>query len=95
VFARSSKKLRADFPACTIRLIADIPRIGTNDKVNNLCALVHNAKYDLLVMSDSDVRVEPDYLKRVIAPFADLEVGAVTAFYKSLSAGNFASNLDA
>jgi len=89
------EKLRADFPACTIRLIADIPRIGTNDKVNNLCALVHNAKYDLLVMSDSDVRVEPDYLKRVIAPFADPEVGAVTAFYKSLSAGNFASNLDA
>ncbi|HKV63623.1 MAG TPA: bacteriohopanetetrol glucosamine biosynthesis glycosyltransferase HpnI [Candidatus Acidoferrum sp.] len=89
------EKLRADFPACTIRLITNIPRIGTNDKVNNLCALVQNAKYDFLVMSDSDVRVEPDYLKQVIAPFADPEVGAVTAFYKSLSAGDFASNLDA
>src|SRR5258707_6814376 len=46
-------------------------------------------------MSDSDVRVEPDYLRQVIAPFADPEVGAVTAFYRSLSAGNLTSNLDA
>jgi len=89
------EKLRADFPACAIRLIANVPRMGTNDKVNNLCVLVQSAKYDFLVMSDSDVRVEPDYLKQVIAPFADPEVGAVTAFYKSLSAGNLASNLDA
>jgi ceramide glucosyltransferase len=89
------EKLRADFPARSIRLLTNIPRMGTSDKVNNLCELVQNAKYDLLVMSDSDVRVEPDYLKQVIAPFADREVGAVTAFYKSLSAGNLASNLDA
>jgi len=32
------EKLRADFPACTIRLIADIPRIGTNDKVEIIFA---------------------------------------------------------
>jgi ceramide glucosyltransferase len=89
------EKLRADFPARSIRLITDIPRIGTNDKVNNLCQLVRSAKYDFIVMSDSDVRVEPDYLKEVVAPFVDPEVGAVTAFYKSLSAGNLASNLDA
>jgi ceramide glucosyltransferase len=89
------EKLRTDFPSRSIRLITSVPRRGTSDKVNNLCELVQNAKYDLLVMSDSDVRVEPDYLKQVISPFADPEVGAVTAFYKSLSAGNLASNLDA
>jgi ceramide glucosyltransferase len=89
------EKLRADFPARTIRMITEVPCLGSNDKVNNLCQLVQNAKYDFIVMSDSDVRVEPDYLKEVIAPFADPEVGAVTAFYKSLSAGNLASNLSA
>jgi ceramide glucosyltransferase len=89
------EKLRADFPARSIRLITNIPHVGTSDKVNNLCQLAQNAKYDLLVMSDSDVRVEPDYLKQVVAPFADQEVGVVTAFYRSLSAGNLASNLDA
>ena len=89
------EKLRTDFPSRSIRLITNVPRMGASDKVNNLCVLVKNAKYDLLVMSDSDVRVELDYLKQVIAPFADREVGAVTAFYRSLSAGNLASNLDA
>ena len=89
------EKLRADFPSRSIRLITNVPRMGTSDKVNNLCQLVRTAKYDFLVMSDSDVRVEPDYLKQVIAPFADPEVGAVTAFYKSLSTGNVVSNLDA
>ncbi|MGB9467086.1 MAG: bacteriohopanetetrol glucosamine biosynthesis glycosyltransferase HpnI [Candidatus Acidiferrum sp.] len=89
------EKLRADFPARAIRLITKVPHVGTSDKVNNLCQLAQNAKYDLLVMSDSDVRVEPDYLRHVTAPFADRKVGAVTAFYRSLSAGNLASNLDA
>lgn len=89
------EKLRADFPAHSIRLITKVPWIGTNDKINNLCQLVQNAKYNLIVMSDSDVRVEPDYLQELIAPFADPEVGAVTALYKGLSAGNLASNLDA
>jgi ceramide glucosyltransferase len=89
------EKLRADFPLTSIRLITNVPHVGTSDKVNNLCQLAQNAKYDLLVMSDSDVRVEPDYLRQVTAPFADGEVGVVTAFYRSVSPGNLASNLDA
>lgn len=89
------EKLRADFPENSIRLITKVPRVGTSDKVNNLCQLALNAKYDFMVMSDSDVRVEPDYLKQVMASFADREVGVVTAFYRSQSAGNVASNLDA
>jgi ceramide glucosyltransferase len=46
-------------------------------------------------MSDSDVRVEQDYLKAVVAPFANPEVGVVTMLYKGQSAGNVASKLDA
>jgi len=89
------EKLRAEFPAVSIRLITDVPHVGASDKVNNLCQLAQNARYDLLVMSDSDVRVEADYLKQVTAPFADPKVGAVTAFYKSQTSGSLASNLDA
>ncbi|MGC2526165.1 MAG: glycosyltransferase [Candidatus Acidiferrum sp.] len=79
------EKLRADFPATSIRLITNVPHVGATDKVNNLCQLAQNAKYDLLVMSD--VRMEPDYLKQVTAPFADQYVGAVTAFYRSRALG--------
>lgn len=89
------EKVRADFPARSIRLVTSVPHLGTSDKVNNLCQLKLAAKYDLLVMSDSDVRVDSDYLQQVAAPFADPRVGVVTAFYRSLSSGTLASNLDA
>jgi len=80
------EKLHADFPQRNIQLITNVPHIGANEKINSLCLLTQKAKYDLLVMSDSDVRVEPEYLKAVVAPFANPEVGVVTALYRSLSA---------
>jgi ceramide glucosyltransferase len=57
---------------------------GENRKVNNLAAAARAAKFDLLVMADTDVRVEQDYLRGIAAPFADPRVGAVTTFYKCL-----------
>ena len=89
------ERLQTDFPRCSIRLIKGAERIGTNSKVNSLHRLVQEAKYDLLVMSDSDVRVEPDYLRLAAAPFANSEVGAVTAFCQCLSGGRIATELDA
>jgi ceramide glucosyltransferase len=88
------ERLQADFPSCPIRLIKGVAHIGNNNKVNSLCRLVQEAKYDLMVMSDSDVRVEPNYLKVVAAPFAKPEVGAVTALYRCISAGGVAANLE-
>jgi ceramide glucosyltransferase len=89
------EKLQADFPSSSIRLIRGVARIGTNCKINSLCRLVQEAKNDLLVMSDSDVRVEPDYLKAVAAPFANSKVGAVTALCQCRSGGSIAGELDA
>ena len=89
------EKLQADFPHRPIRLIKGVACVGTNNKVNSLCRLVREAKYGLLVMSDSDVLVEPGYLRDAAAPFAHAEVGAVTAFYRSKSGGSLAADLDA
>ena len=89
------QKLQREFPKCAIRLVAGIERAGTSPKMSNLCRLVKEAKYDLLVISDSDVRVEPDYLLDVAAPFADLKVGVVTAFFRGLTEGGFAADVDA
>lgn len=88
------EKLQRDFPGVRIRLVAGVEQLGENNKVNNLCRLVKEARYDLLVMSDSDVRVEPDYLKEVVAPFADPSVGGVTAFYRCTGGGTLAADLD-
>ena len=89
------QKLQRDFPHRSIRLLTRIPHIGANNKVNSLCRMVEEAKYDLLVMSDSDVRVEPDYLRQVVAPFVDSRVGAVTALYRSLPGTAWVSALRA
>jgi ceramide glucosyltransferase len=89
------EKLRADFPERNIRLILGVPPIGASSKVNKLCRLAQEAIYDLLVISDSDVRVEPNYLWDIAAPFADPKVGAVTVFFRSLIAGSMGATLDA
>jgi ceramide glucosyltransferase len=88
------EKLLRDFPERQIRLVTDIEQIGKNKKVNSFCRLVKEAKHDFLVMTDSDVRVGPDYLREVAAPFADPRVGAVTSFYRCVGGGTLAADLD-
>ena len=75
------QQLERDFPKARIRIIVGSGREATNDKVAKLARLVDEAAYDHLVINDSDVRVEPQYLRRLIAPLADPKVGAVTCFY--------------
>jgi ceramide glucosyltransferase len=88
------EKLQRDFPERQIRLVTSIERLGENNKINNYCRLVKEAKYDLLVMTDTDVRVGPDYLREVAAPFADPAVGGATSFYRCLGGGTLAADLD-
>ncbi len=88
------EKLKRDFPEKRIAFVTDVPSIGENNKVNSLCRLVKEAKHNLLVMTDSDVRVERDYLREVVAPFADEAVGGVTSFYRCKGGGTLAADMD-
>ena len=83
------------FPRRLIRLIIGVEPLGNNRKTNTLCRLAHEARYDILVINDSDVRVEKDYLWDVVAPFGDPKVGLVTALFRSRTDGGFPAELDA
>lgn len=57
-----------------------------NAKVASMELMESHASHDILVISDSDVRVTPDYLRAVALPFADPAVGAVTCPYRGVAA---------
>src|SRR5271167_396302 len=62
------EKLQRNFPERRIRVLYGSGRVATNDKVAKLARLVNEAEHDVLVISDSDVRVRPDYLRQLTAP---------------------------
>jgi len=87
------KKLIQDFPDCQIRLLYSAGHTAINDKVAKLRLMTEEAKYEYLVINDSDVRVERDYLRRVIEPLRDPKVGGVTCFYASVEDKAFVERL--
>ena len=87
------EKLRREFPGQAIRVLYGSGRIATNDKVAKLARLVSEAQHEVVVISDSDVRVRPDYLRQVTAPLARPDVGATTCFYVPVEEKTFADRL--
>lgn len=89
------RRLAVEFPARHIRLITGAVQIGANKKVNNLIALAREAQHNVLVLTDGDVRVRPNYLREVVAPFGDAKTGAVTSFYRGLVEKSIGAELEA
>ena len=74
-------RLQAEFPDCPIRLVECRERLGTSGKVSNLVQMLREARYEHVLINDSDIYVGPRYLARVMGSFADAKVGMVTTPY--------------
>ena len=103
------EQLQREFPERAIHLVECPARLGTNGKVSTLAQLVAHARYDFLLINDSDITVSPRYLERVMACFGPSSpelvrarhgktpgpVGLVTALYRGRAHGSLAARLEA
>jgi len=89
------EELKGEFPHVEIRVVLCPEVLGTNGKVSNLAQMVPQARFTHILINDSDIKVSPRYLERVMAPFADARVGMVTALYRGRSHGTLGSKMEA
>ena len=105
----SVQELQREFSGYPVRLVICPEKLGPNLKVSNLEQMLRSARYQHLVVNDSDIRVEPDYLRRVMTPLVtdasppdpDVTdpihqklVGMVTCLYRGVAAPTFGSRLE-
>jgi ceramide glucosyltransferase len=98
------ERLMTEFPERSIRLVHTPERLGPNGKMGNVVQLAREARYDYLIVNDSDIRVGPRYLARVMGEFGGQDkdkivggkiVGLVTAPYRGQGHGTLGSKLEA
>ncbi|MGB9287356.1 MAG: glycosyltransferase [Terracidiphilus sp.] len=108
--AAAVEQLQREFPEREIRLVECPEQLGTNGKVSTLVQLAAHARYEFLLINDSDITVGPRYLERVMSCFAAVgdfsgakagtlhsgaQVGLVTALYRGRAHGTLPSRLEA
>jgi ceramide glucosyltransferase len=76
--------LKRDYPRLDLTVLVDATGHGASAKVSNLINMMRAARYDWLVLADSDVRAPPGYLAAITAPLADPRVGIVTCPYRGV-----------
>ncbi len=89
------QKLCEEFPQMKLRIVHCPNVLGLNGKVSNLAQMLSQAKYEHIIINDSDILVPRDYLQRVLAPLAQPGVGMVTALYRGLAGKTLGSKLEA
>ena len=90
-----AERIRQEFPAVESRLLVTGDSPVPNAKAHNLKRLMREARYELLMMADSDVRVNPDCLSRIAAEFDDPKVGLLSCPYRAVAGRSLWSRLEA
>ncbi len=89
------RRLITEYPAVPSKLIFTGEPPYAHAKVFSLKLMLDQAKYDLIAMADSDVRVTPDFCSELAAEFQDLRLGLVTCPYRAVAGNSIWSKLEA
>jgi ceramide glucosyltransferase len=89
------QRLAAEFPQRRIEVFLTEREYGANAKVNGLERLRSEARHGVLLVSDSDIRVGPDFLRRAVAPLSDFRTGMVTCPYRGVPGRGLPALLEA
>ena len=87
-------ELQEEFGPERVTVAVENFRTGTNGKINNMIGGLRHARHDVLVISDSDVRLKPDYLKTIVAPLGKNNIGCVCTFYKAAGADTWYEKIE-
>ncbi|MBV9278413.1 MAG: glycosyltransferase, partial [Candidatus Eremiobacteraeota bacterium] len=86
-----AERVRKKFPSRDIVLSVGADPSATNPKIANLIAMSAHARGEIFVIADSDMRVDRNYLRSIVAPFEDQRTGAVTCLYRAHALNGFSS----
>jgi ceramide glucosyltransferase len=92
---QAARRLAALYPEVPVKFLVIGEPWHVNAKVSTLELMERAATHDIFIVSDSDVRVGPDYIREVVRPFADEKVGAVTCLYRGVAGRGVWSKLEA
>ena len=88
------RELEREFGPERVTVVVGDAHIGMNGKINNLAGALPHARYDVFVISDSDVALRPDYLAAIVAPLHNPRVGGVSTFFKGTDAGTWYERME-
>jgi ceramide glucosyltransferase len=91
----AARRVSARYPHIPVQFLSTGDDTWINAKVSSLERMHAAAAHDIFIISDSDVRVTPTYIREVAAPFADEQVGAVTCLYRGVADQGLWAKLEA
>jgi len=87
-------EIQKEFGTEHVTVAVENCRAGTNGKINNMIGGLKYARYEILVISDSDVFLKPDYLKTIVSPLADPKIGCTCTLYKAAAADRWFEKIE-